>query len=442
MYNLIIKYILIFLKDPFSSDLWALIAFFIPFVLFLELPYYIFILLGILKYSLKKSSNVPCRDTFFPPVSCIVTCYSEGRAAAETVRCLAEQIYDGVIEIIPIVDGAAGNIETFDAITQMGGYISSFTNRRLAVIPKWQRGGRVSSLNSGLAIASGKIVMALDGDTLFDNDMVEKAVRHFRDENVVGVAGALRVSNAGKNLLTKIQSLEYMLSIHASKTGLSEFNAVNNISGAFGVFRKSFLDVISGWSNGTAEDLDITLRIKSYFGRYPDLKIIFDPEAIGHTEVPESVRGLFKQRLRWDGDLYYLYFRKHAKTFSPRLMGLGNYLVQIWAGLMFQIFTPLLIIAYTAFICVMLSYKKIIFIFTLVYLFYFFISAVFYFFFVFLISERPRNDLNFALVLPIFGFYLFLARLVNGLAVLWEIAVKSHLDSSMAPWWVLKKSKF
>lgn len=442
MFDIITKYIIIFLNDPLSPELWALIAYFIPFVIFLELPVYAFILAGILKYHIRINETQVFRNTYFPPVSCIITCYSEGEAAADTIKCLAEQIYSGFIEIIPVVDGASANKNTYDAVKKMEAYVRGIPGRRLVVLPKWQRGGRVSSLNSGLAIATGEIVMALDGDTSFDNDMVEKATRHFEDERVVGVAGALRVLNAQENMITRIQALEYLLSIHASKTGLNEFNAVNNISGAFGIFRKRFLDIVSGWNTGTAEDLDMTFRIKNYFGRYGDIRIVFDPKAIGHTEVPNSVKGLFRQRLRWDGDLFYLYFRKHPKTFNPRLMGFTNFIIQSWTGLMFQIFTPILIISYTAYICFALSIQKIFFIFTIIYLFYLFIAIVFYFSFVLLVSERQKEDLRLFPFLPFFALYMFFARFLNGFAVIWEIFAKAHLDSSMAPWWVLKKSKF
>jgi hypothetical protein len=40
---------------------------------------------------------------------------------------------------------------------------------------------------------------------------------------------------------------KYRVSIVYSKIVLSEFNVVNNISGAFGVFRKSVLNILSGW---------------------------------------------------------------------------------------------------------------------------------------------------------------------------------------------------
>src|SRR6266480_5621067 len=103
--------------------------------------------------------------------------------------------------------------------------------RRLEIVPKLQRGGRVSSLNQGLALASGEIVMALDGDTSFDNDMVRHAVRHFADQNVVAVSGNLRARNARSSFVTRLQALEYALSIHLSRAGLDAFNLVNNISG-------------------------------------------------------------------------------------------------------------------------------------------------------------------------------------------------------------------
>src|SRR5690606_14177170 len=154
-------------------------------------------------------------------------------------------------------------------------------------IAKWQRGGRVSSLNAGLSLAKGEIIMALDGDTSFDNTMVSAMVAHFADPEVPAVAGSLRVRNAKASMTTAMQAIEYLLSIHMSKIGLAEWNVVNNISGAFGAFRRSFLNHIGGWDTHTAEDLDITLRIKNY-ARRRKIRIPFEPNAIGHTDAPVS----------------------------------------------------------------------------------------------------------------------------------------------------------
>ncbi len=430
------------LTSPLNHGWWQFVLKFIPFVIFFELPVYLLILLGILRYYIRIIHEVPERRAYYPKISCIITCYSEGKDVAKTIVSLAEQIYMGQIEMLAVIDGAKDNFETFIVAENMHSYVRDIPKRSLKVIPKWQRGGRVSSLNTGLNLSTGEIVMALDGDTSFDNTMVNNSTKHFADPNIVGVAGSLRVRNASKNLVTKLQALEYCLSIHASKVGLSEFNIVNNISGAFGIFRKSFLKKIGGWDSGTAEDLDITLRIKNYFGRHPELRILFDPKAMGHTDAPDTFVDFFKQRLRWDGDLFYLYIRKHFKSFSPRILGWRNLVMVLWTGIFFQIVMPFIILAYTLFAFTLFPAGYILGILALVYLFYFIITTAMYLAFLLMISERSKEDLKLAYLLPIFPFFTFFVRIWNAIASLKEIFMKSHLDSSMAPWWVLKKTKF
>ena len=434
--------LILLLASPFNHGMMQFVLKFIPYVLFLELPVYIFIILGIIRYFIRKDDEILEEKNYYPRVSCIVTCYSEGKDVGLTIRSLTEQIYPGVIEIIPVVDGAVQNKETYRAAKQLETNVGRFTNRILKVVPKWQRGGRVSSLNAGLNMATGEVVMALDGDTSFDNNMVRDACIHFADPNVVGVAGSLRVRNVSRNLVTRLQGLEYMLSIHASKVGLSEFNVVNNISGAFGIFRRRFLKKMGGWDSGTAEDLDITLRIKNYFGRYPNLKIIFEPKAIGHTDAPDTFWGLFGQRLRWDGDLYYLYVRKHALSFNPRLLGWKNLIMQMWTGLFFQLVMPFIIIFYSMYVFALYSAGFVLAVWVLVYLVYLGITSLLYLAYISMLSERRKDDIKLIWVIPLVPFFTFALRVWNALATLKEMITKSHLDSSMAPWWVLQKTKF
>ena len=282
---------------------------------------------GILVYWAKKGQSFNLE--IFPKVSCIITCYSEGELVKNTIVCLAEQLYKGEIEIIPVIDGAASdkNQKTLKSVRAVEKTFGNYKNRAILVVPKWQRGGRVSSLNAGLKFATGDIVMALDADTSFDNDMVAKSVKYFLDPNVIAVSGALRVRNAKKNLLTWLQALEYIISIHAGKVALASFNIINNVSGAFGIFRTSMIRHIGGWDTGTAEDLDMTLRLKAYMGNHPELKIAFAPDAIGHTDVPETLFSFFFQRLRWDGDLSYMYLHKHRLSFSAKIVGFLNSII-------------------------------------------------------------------------------------------------------------------
>ena len=413
-----------------------------PFVLLFELPVYATILAGVFLHWWRQRTTPPVRQPHHPSVSCIVACYAEGDEIRRTVHSLLEQLYPGKIEILLVVDGSLRNAATLRAAEDSAARAPRRANRSIIVLPKPQRGGRVSSINAGLAVASGEIVMALDGDTSFDNDMVANAARYFRDPNVAGVAGNLRVRNARATLVTRLQAVEYMLSIHTGKIGLDHFNVVNNISGAFGVFRRDFVRQIGGWDSGTAEDLDLTIRIKKYFGRHPNLRIRFAPDAMGHTDAPDTLRGFFKQRHRWDGDLFYLYVRKHWRALTPALLGWRNFVMLMWTGVYFQLVLPFAIALSTVWVFCTYSIHAVLAVLLLVYLFYLLLTVILYAVHVGMVSERPRQDLALWWCLPLFPLLAFATRVWCGISTVSELVFKAHLDSSMAPWWVLRKTKF
>jgi cellulose synthase/poly-beta-1,6-N-acetylglucosamine synthase-like glycosyltransferase len=400
----------------------------------------VLVMLGVLRWFARQRSAVPYTSLYRPRVSCIITCYSEGMDVQKTLLSLCEQTYSGVIEIVPVVDGAAVNHETLEAVRRFKVDPQLYPRRYLRPIAKWQRGGRVSSLNAGLALCSGEIIMVHDGDTSFDNNMVSAMVRHFEDPNVPAVAGSLRVRNVWASLSTAMQALEYLLSIHMAKIGLSEWNLVNNVSGAFGAFRRSFIERAGGWDTHTAEDLDMTLRIKSYFGRYRSLRIPFEPEAIGHTDAPVTFRQFLMQRLRWDGDLLFLYVRKHPASITPRLMGWGNFIMTLISGFFFQLVLPFIILGYSLFALLVLPWQTLALLGALVYLLYLLITLLLYLCMLGLISERPRQDLRLAVLVPIFPLFMFIMRCWSAVAMLNELFRRGHEETSMAPWWVIKKA--
>lgn len=412
----------------------------LPAFLLLEVPLNLLVLVGVLRWFLRKPFELPVDNGYRPRVSCIITCYSEGLDVQSTLLSLCEQTYPGEIEMIPVVDGAAVNKPTMQAVRDFSVDRVLYPRRLLRPIAKWQRGGRVSSLNSGLAHCTGEIVMALDGDTSFDNDMVCNIVRHFADPDVPAVAGSLRVRNWSASLTTAMQALEYLLSIHMAKIGLSEWNVVNNVSGAFGAFRRSFLDKIGGWDTHTAEDLDITLRIKNYFGRQP-LRIPFEPRAIGHTDAPTTFRQFLMQRLRWDGDLYFLYIRKHRHSFNPRLLGWRNFLMTLISGFFFQLVLPFIIFGYLMVGLFLLPLFHYLALAGLIYLVYLGVTLLMYLAMLAMVSERPRQDLRLLPMVMLFPLFMLVMRCWSAVAMLNEALRRGHEESSMAPWWVLKKAK-
>lgn len=375
-----------------------------------------------------------------PKVSCIVTCYSEGELVARTLRSLLDQDYEGDIEIIPVIDGAVQNVDTLASALALGA--AGAGRRRLRVVPKWIRGGRASSLNAGLAVAGGDIVMALDGDTSFDRDMVSRMVRHFRPAGVVAVAGTLRVRNRADGLLTQLQSLDYLVFRHFVRAGLGALNTVNNIPGAHGAFRRDVLRAAGGWDNGTAEDVDVALRLKKHFGKRPGWRIAAAPDVISHTDVPARWSEFLRQRLRWEGDPVYLFLRKHGAGLRPDVLGWRNFLFAAWYALLFQILMPPAFLVALGLLVLSPNGAIAVYAFALGYGAYLAVATLLFLLHLALTSERPRDDVRLAPWLLLYPLFVFLVRAWSGVAVMHSLLLRSHRDTSMAPWWVLRKSRF
>ncbi|MCG9626216.1 glycosyltransferase [Vibrio mediterranei] len=403
-----------------------------------ELPLILLVLIGIFKWHWKNKVPV---NTHTPNVSFIITCYGEGKGIEVTVDTLVEQIYPGNIEILAVVDGAVQNVETYQTAMKLQEKYASRKDRVVRVIPKWQRGGRVSTLNTGLYKAKHDIVINVDGDTSFDNDMTFKMMRQFTDSNVIASGGALRVRNWDKNVLTRMQALEYMMSMQGGKTGTSQFGLLNNISGAFGAFRKKQLKRVGGWDTHTAEDLDLTMRLKQYKRRYQQSKLAFTPHAVGHTDAPDTLRDFVLQRLRWDGDLLFLYLRKHVKGLTPRLLGWPVFLYTMVYGVLQNVLLPIFIVLFTSYIFAsypILFFASVSFIVYGIYLGFVVVKFTVY---LCLISERKKSDASLAGWLVFYPIYAVFSRFVTAFSIINETVRRSHEESSMAPWWVLKRGK-
>ena len=411
---------------------------FFPMMIMIELPLFILVASGVFRWSWSADNSEP---TVFPSISFIITCYGEGDAIRQTIDTLVEQIYPNNIEILVVVDGAKQNQDTYQAALEGENRHHSHKMRLVRVVPKWQRGGRVSTLNAGLSEAKNELVINVDGDTSFDNDMAWKMAKQFSDPNVLASGGALRVRNWDANFLTRMQSLEYMMSMQAGKTGMSNWGVLNNISGAFGAFRINVIKQVGGWDTHTAEDLDLTMRLKQYKGRHPSSRLAFTPHAVGHTDAPDTLKILIMQRLRWDGDLLFLFLRKHKQGLNPRLLGWGNFIYTLVYGILQNVVLPLLMVIFSLYMVITYPMTVVLSMLMCIYLVYITFIIFIFMIYIFLVSERSKEDIKLSIWLPIYPLYALFMRMITAFSMINEITRRSHEESSMAPWWVLKRGK-
>ena len=98
------------------------------------------------------------------------------------------------------------------------------------------------------------------------------------------------------------QNIEYMRSFIGNRLAWSKYNAMPNIAGGFGVWRKDVLYELGGYSTDfTCEDIEFTFRAHDYAvnNKEKGYKIIMLPYSVAWTEGPSNIASLIIQRNRW-----------------------------------------------------------------------------------------------------------------------------------------------
>jgi poly-beta-1,6-N-acetyl-D-glucosamine synthase len=150
-------------------------------------------------------------------------------------------------------------------------------------------------LQSGALLARHEILLCIDGDALLDPICAHWMVRHFMtDPNIGAVTGNPRIRSRS-TLLGRIQVGEFSSIVGMIKRAQSEFGALMTVSGVITAFRRSAVHDVGYWSaDMLTEDIDITWKLQR-----AGWKVAFDPGALVWILMPETLRGVWKQRLRW-----------------------------------------------------------------------------------------------------------------------------------------------
>lgn len=261
------------------------------------------------------------------PVSILVPCYNEESIIETTILGIEGLQYKNY-EYILINDGSTDN--TFEIMEEMldleiqimkpnncdlefsplKGIYRSRKNPRIMVIDKFN-GGKADSLNAGITYSSKDLVITLDADSILDEKALNVINRAFEDPNLIAAGGTVHVLQGRKlrngelkptlkvKSIVKFQIAEYLRGFYIYKASLAKADALSIISGAFGIFKRDILIKVGGYRKTVGEDIDITLKVQQYKNKRNGLKIAYIPEAICYTEVPETWKGLYNQRIRW-----------------------------------------------------------------------------------------------------------------------------------------------
>ncbi|KPC66098.1 bifunctional polysaccharide deacetylase/glycosyltransferase family 2 protein [Streptomyces chattanoogensis] len=217
------------------------------------------------------------------PVTVLVPAYNEEAGIESTVRSLLASTHRQ-LQIIVIDDGST------DRTADLAGRID---DPRVLVI-RQPNAGKAAALNTGLAHAGHDIVVMVDADTVFEPDAVQRLIQPLAHPAVGAVSGNTKVGNR-RRLLGRWQHLEYVFGFNLDRRMFEVLECMPTVPGAIGAFRRDALMGVGGVSEDTlAEDTDLTMALWQAGWR-----VVYEENAIAWTEVPTSLRQLWRQRYRW-----------------------------------------------------------------------------------------------------------------------------------------------
>ncbi|MBN2837199.1 MAG: glycosyltransferase [Fusobacteriaceae bacterium] len=356
----------------------------IIYFIILNLSYFILFVMsyiGISEYQKKSKLNNYLKiyqSKLTPPISLIVPAYNEETTIVKNIYSFLSQFDYPEYEVIVVNDGSKDN--TLNKIlSEFKCEIYEFPYRKvidtkkikylyrskkfenLIIIDK-ENGGKADALNAGINVSRYPYFGSIDADTLLEKDSYLKVMIPIIDNpnNVIATGGIVGVLNGctvynnkimeidlPKNVLSRFQVIEYLRAFLFGRYAWTRLNALPLISGAFGLFKKEAVLNINGYSTEitnkltVGEDIDLIIRLHKYYLKNKiEYKIIFVPDPMSWTQVPEDLKTLKNQRARWHKGLMETLIQNKEAIFNYDYKVVG--MLSLPYYLIFELLSPVI----------------------------------------------------------------------------------------------------
>ncbi|KDN45587.1 glycosyltransferase family 2 protein [Tilletiaria anomala UBC 951] len=176
---------------------------------------------------------------------------------------------------------------------------------------------------TGVSPDNYEIVLMVDADTkVFPDSLSRMVACMVEDTEIMGLCGETKIANKTETWVTMIQVFEYYISHHSTKAFEACFGGVTCLPGCFSAYRikapkgpngywvpiLANPDIVEHYSENVVDTLHkknllllgedrylTTLMLKTF----PKRKMMFVPQAVCKTIVPDTFRVLLSQRRRW-----------------------------------------------------------------------------------------------------------------------------------------------
>ena len=224
----------------------------------------------------------------WPMISILIPCYNEEDTIEETIYLMNKIAYPNK-EIIAVNDGSKD--KTSEILYRLA---KQYDN--LKIIDCKENRGKANALKLGTFASKAEYLICVDSDAILDPYAAHYLIYHFlhNGERLGAVTGNPRIRNRD-TLLAKLQIVEYASIIGAIKRSQRIWGKIMTVSGVVVAFRKKALVDVGLWDHDMiTEDISISWKLQE---RFWDIR--YEPRALCWMLVPETIKGIWKQRIRW-----------------------------------------------------------------------------------------------------------------------------------------------
>lgn len=295
---------------------------------------------------------------YVPGVSIVAPAFNESKTIIDNVNSLLQLKYPN-FEVCIVNDGSKDDtleklIENFDMVQVPFEYVEHIhckpfkglyrsvneKYKRLLVVDKVNGGTKADAVNAGLNVIKNPYFINTDVDCVLSRDAIYHCIFPvLQDSSIIAVSGTMSLSNGStidddgqlveiapsSRPVPLIQDLEYKRSFLIGKMGWSMINAMNNVSGGYGLFDTQVVIAAGGYGfDSFAEDMDMLTRMIAYCRDFHrEYRVVQIPHTCCWTEGPDNIKMLHRQRIRWGRGLIQLMWQHRRILFNPHYGRLG-----------------------------------------------------------------------------------------------------------------------
>lgn len=248
---------------------------------------------------------------FYPTVAILVPCWNEEDTLAGTVTSLQELDYPQDKLTITLIDD--GSVDSTLSIMQA--YEKQYPNIRVL---HQENKGKHHALNFALEQTHTDFIATIDADSFIAPHALQRVIHMFNQEPELHAVVSSILIHKPKNLVQLAQKAEYEMSVYV-KNMLARIGGLHVTPGPFSVFRRKLFDTIGNYRQAyNTEDGELALRIQKH-----GYKIGYCADSYVYTVAPDTVKKLFKQRVRWTYGFLRNLFDYRELLFKKRYAGLA-----------------------------------------------------------------------------------------------------------------------